>query len=307
MPRVSVVIPAHNARSFIRAALLSVRAQTLGDWEILLVDDGSSDGTLEEARASGVPLRCLRQERRGPGAARNRGVSQAAGEYVAFLDADDSFQPRKLELQARALDEEAQWGAVYTDVSIVEAGRSPQRKSDSVALPSGWIAEEILRDPRIIITSTLMFRRRLWEGTGPFDEGSPIAEDWEWFVRLACRAPILALPEALVDYRLHAANTHRNLDANAAHGLRMLRRALDAYAAAGRRVSAGLRRDVLHEYYRSYGAGYLFSGRGWRAAPYFLRALALRPAQARGYLYLAASLVPPAALRRIQRLRGRAV
>ena len=100
MPRVSVIIPAHNAARFLGQAIESVRAQTYTDWEIVVVDDGSSDGTWELLRAAGPRVRSLRRERAGgPAVARNLALEHASGELVAFLDADDLLLPRYLESQ----------------------------------------------------------------------------------------------------------------------------------------------------------------------------------------------------------------
>src|SRR3954469_12256948 len=105
MPEVSVVIPAYNAAQTVGAAVDSVLAQTFGDFELIVVDDGSRDDTAEVVRARKDPrVNCVRTENGGVSAARNRGLDLAAGSLVAFLDADDAWQPAKLERQHRILN-----------------------------------------------------------------------------------------------------------------------------------------------------------------------------------------------------------
>ena len=103
MPTVSVVIPAYNSASYLAEAVESALGQTFKDLEILVVDDGSTDETQELMRRYGPPVRCLSQENTGVATARNRGIDESRGRYVAFLDADDVWQPDKLEKQLAAL------------------------------------------------------------------------------------------------------------------------------------------------------------------------------------------------------------
>jgi teichuronic acid biosynthesis glycosyltransferase TuaG len=125
VPRVSVIVPAHNAAPFIEQTLESVRRQTYSDWEVVVVDDGSSDGTWELLQAAGPGVRSFRREQAGgPAVARNRALSEATGEFVVFLDADDLLLPRYLESQlacheAAAREGGAEVGLVCCDARIL--------------------------------------------------------------------------------------------------------------------------------------------------------------------------------------------
>jgi glycosyltransferase involved in cell wall biosynthesis len=307
MPHVSIIIPVYNSQSFIAQALESIRVQTFHDWEVLLIDDGSTDGTLAAAQSTGVPFRHFIQPHKGPGAARNRGVRESQGQWIAFLDADDSWLPNKLQLQLEKTAQDSSVGGVYTDAWLIENGRRLERKSDQVIFPSGDIAEAVLLDPRIICTSTLLVRRDIWDQIGPFDEGSPISEDWEWFVRLACRTRLEVVHEPVVHYRLHDGNTHRNIDVNFPHAVRMLEKAVSEYSRGGRALSPHRQRQLWHTFYQTYGIAYLFSWRSLRALPFFLKAVRYQPGNVRSYGYALASLLPGGWLRGLQSWRGRTV
>lgn len=116
MSRVSVVIPCHNAEPYIVQAIDSIRRQTHQNWELIIVDDGSSDASVEVIEACGCPLKLLRQSASGPGAALNLGMVHCTGEYVAFLDADDLWVETKLELQLQALRENPSWQGAFCQV-----------------------------------------------------------------------------------------------------------------------------------------------------------------------------------------------
>lgn len=307
MPRVSIVVPAYNSQAYISQALQSIRGQTFTDWEILVIDDGSTDLTLQTAKASNVPFRYFSQAHRGPGAARNMGIKESLGEWVAFLDADDVWLPTKLADQFQAVDQCSGVGAVYCDAYLKENDKVLERKSDQVQLPSGDIALQVLLDPRIICTSTLLFRKALWSKVGMFDESSPISEDWEWFVRLACHTPIIDVSEPLVNYRLHAGNTHRNLDLNLPHARRMLKKAIFSFESIKGKLPAELRRRLWHTFFQTYGIAYLFAWRPAKALPFFVRAMLCSPTNLRNYGYISASVLPSGVLQALQRRRGRPV
>lgn len=196
--RISVVIPVRDGERFLGDALRSAAAQELKPFEIVVVDDGSTDGSGRVAREFGA--RCLRQDRRGPGAARNAGVAAAGGDAIAFLDADDLWLPSKLRLQAQRLDEAPGLAAVVSRVRLfLEPGCTPPAH-----VLRTWAGEERAG----WLPSTLLVRRAAFLAVGPFDESLRSAEDVDWFARArACSLPMELLPEALVLRRLHDRNT----------------------------------------------------------------------------------------------------
>jgi glycosyltransferase involved in cell wall biosynthesis len=159
---VSVVIPAFNAALFIRGAIASCLAQTRKPLEILVIDDGSSDQTADIAGEFGEPVRVIRQRNRGEGGARNRGIDESQGEWVAFLDADDTWEPTKLEEQLAAASE----GVIachtsYRNVGVGDDGSSGEIHDVSSVSPDVRYALGYIAVHSPIMPSTLMVRREI--------------------------------------------------------------------------------------------------------------------------------------------------
>lgn len=176
-PRVSVIVPAFNAESVLAEAIRSVDEQGYDDLEIAIVDDGSTDGTAAVAAALGGRVRCLRQENRGPSAARNAGLAATAGEIVAFLDADDLWPERSLEVRLEFL-------ASKRDCTIV-SGRVRDLWPDLLGP-----GRHQLDPPRAVHSFNVgcaLFRRSLFGAIGGFDETLRYGEDVDLLVRAAAR------------------------------------------------------------------------------------------------------------------------
>src|ERR1051326_205992 len=125
MPQVSVIIPTYNSAHYLADAVESVLSQTFQDIEVLIIDDGSTDETETVIQRYGSLVRCFRQRNSGVAVARNRGIEESRGEYVAFLDADDTWLPHKLERQLAALDECSDYGACYSAFTVVTSDLAP--------------------------------------------------------------------------------------------------------------------------------------------------------------------------------------
>ena len=184
MPRVSVIIPAYNAEAFLARALRSVVAQTFNDYEIVLVDDGSTDGTAEIAQ-SFKQVRYFHQPNRRQPATRNRGLKEAKGELIAFLDADDEWLPEKLERQLAFMSERDSQIS-FTDTYVSSKGKRVGRHSELVPPCDGEILLGLLRQSFITI-NTVVARKELLERVGGFDENVPFRshEDYDLWLRLA--------------------------------------------------------------------------------------------------------------------------
>jgi glycosyltransferase involved in cell wall biosynthesis len=200
--RVAVIIPAHDSARFLGEAIASVRAQTLAPDELVVVDDGSRDGSGELAEALGA--RCIRQENRGPGAARNRGVGATGAELLAFLDADDLFLPHKLERQVAHFADRSVVAAC-ADAWIRRDGRRGAAKNAGKALPATLSFTDLLAG-NPVVCSTVVVRREAFERAGAFDEDPALiaTEDYDLWLRLARLGAFRCESEPLAEYRVHA-------------------------------------------------------------------------------------------------------
>ncbi|MBW2039707.1 MAG: glycosyltransferase [Deltaproteobacteria bacterium] len=204
MPRVSVIIPTHNRKDFLLEAMDSVFAQTYGDFELVVVDDGSTDGTGEALKRYGDRLIYTYQANQGVSAARNRGIELVRGEFIAFLDSDDLWLPKKLQMQVAFMDQHPEAQICYTDEIWIRRGVrvNPKKKH---AKYSGWIYSHCLPLCIISLSSALM-RRGLFAQVGAFDPRLPVCEDYDLWLRVASRFPVFLIPQRLIVKRGGHAN-----------------------------------------------------------------------------------------------------
>jgi len=216
-PTISAIIPAYNSAPYVGQAIASVRAQTHAVDEIIVVDDGSVDETPEVIGGLGEDVRCIRQENAGPSAARNRGVAEAGGEFIAFLDADDQWTPEKTRHQLAALERHPELALVAGDMAEIDVdGRivvpsvlEKHAIRDGFAeLQGAPIPDALAMLVRInfIPTGTVLVRRKAIEEAGGFPEEIRYGEDLALWARIAARHPIACLPDVLMLRRRHGEN-----------------------------------------------------------------------------------------------------
>lgn len=200
VPRVSVIIPAYNRADFLARAVDSVLAQTFTDFELIVVDDRSTDTTrevMERYRDTPRVRLVFSPENRGGAGARNLGLDHARAALIAFQDSDDVWLPHKLAAQVAALDANPAAGLCYCGSLFSEGTRSYYIPEPVFERLEGDMSDEILRrNPTS--TQTLVVRREILERTGPFDPGFRRFQDWELMIRIAQVTPILFLPEPMV-------------------------------------------------------------------------------------------------------------
>lgn len=213
-PIVSVILPTYGRLPLLREAVASVIGQTFSDWELIVVDDGSTDDTREYLEAIDDPrVRPLRLEHRGITSARSSGLRLACGKWVAFLDSDDLWLPRKLELQLRRLAVQPACRWSYTGYSLIDTEGAPlPERSNLLPQPvSGYILESVLRFKISTPVQTMLAQRSLIEEIGGFDASIPFLSDYDFALRLAARSEACALPEILTLIREHAGRATSNL------------------------------------------------------------------------------------------------
>jgi glycosyltransferase involved in cell wall biosynthesis len=271
LPLVSTVIPTFNRRALIERAVDSALAQSYGRQEIIVVDDGSTDGTAELLeRRYGDLVRCVTRPNGGVSKARNTGMALARGELIALLDSDDEWDPTKLEKQVDFLRSRPDFGMVLTDVRRVDRQR---RTIDvfhrrDVIRTDGDVLLDVLRNPALVPASA-MFRRDVFEQLGGFDESLATAEDLDFHLRAAAAFKIGVIEECLTI----AMRGHEGLS-NAATSDSDYTRVVEEFLAEhGARVPAADRRKALFAtYVRNAGSAFR-SGRVVEARSYLARAV----------------------------------
>lgn len=216
LPLVSVVMPAYNARPYIEQAVRSVLDQDYPHVELIVVDDGSRDGTPEAVEALfGDRVRVLRQQNGGPAAARNRGIDAANGTLLAFLDADDVWLPGKLQAQVSYILDHPDVGLVYGKFLRWESAADgsfappPPPEGDGPGLVeahSGWIYRELLFD-NIVHIITALVRKTVLESVAGLDESLRTGEDYDLWLRVSRQTKAGKLNRTLAYYRVHAQST----------------------------------------------------------------------------------------------------
>jgi glycosyltransferase involved in cell wall biosynthesis len=208
VPTISIVLPTFNRQEFLPSAIESVFAQTLTDWELIIADDGSGAETrtylqsLEDAPR--VQVLYLPHTGR-PAAVRNVALSKAHGEYVAFLDSDDIWPPKKLETQIASLRRHPTRKWSYTRFGMVDASGNPTGSTHPRGrpAPAGWILEKLLKGETVVALSSVVVVRQLLEQLGPFNEQFLMCEDDELYFRLAAESEIDVIDETLTLKRRH--------------------------------------------------------------------------------------------------------
>ncbi|MBU0485276.1 MAG: glycosyltransferase [Proteobacteria bacterium] len=270
---VSVIIPTCNRRSFLKKAIDSVLGQLYRDFELIVVDDGSTDGTDDLVAGYAADIVYLRQANRGAAAARNTGIRAARYDLLTFLDSDDQFAPQKLALQVAAMGANPEFLVSHTDEIWYRRGKLLNQKKKH-ARNEGLIFDRCLKLCAVGM-STAMVRRRLFEQVGFFDEELPCCEDYDFWLRVSVDHPFLVVAEPLT-----IKNGGRPDQLSVIHrvGIDKFRiRAIMKVIEAGRLspLQMAAARDELSRKCRIYGNGCLKHG---------------RPAEGKYYLDLIAEL-----------------
>jgi len=201
MPLISVVIPAYNAENTIKATVKSVLNQTFADFELIIINDGSKDSTLDIISGITDPrIKIISQPNAGPQKSRNRGVSEAKGEYLAFLDADDLWTPEKLESQLKALQTNPEAAVAYSWTNWIDETGQFLRRGAYISA-TGNVYEKLLLIDFVESGSNPLVRREALDAIGQFDESLVGGQDWDMWLRLAARYSFTVVPSPQILYR----------------------------------------------------------------------------------------------------------
>jgi glycosyltransferase involved in cell wall biosynthesis len=299
-PLVSVVIPAYNAERTIPSTLASVLSQTLGDLEVIVVDDGSIDNTAKVASSLGDDrVRVIRQDNTGHAGARNTGTAAAKGKYVAVVDADDLWLPHKLERQFAILRAAPAIRALHASAVHVDDSLDPLFIGPC---PNG---RNVLLDVLCFrglpgIMCTLIVERALLDQVGGFDPSLIILQDWDLAIKLARRQELYSTSEPLALYRVHEGNQSKDLDLHIEPGERLL---AEFFADPGVPPDVARRRQYVYAHFYAMLCGGAFQLHRYPDAAFWARrAVSSDPRVAR---YLGALPVRRWQKRRTRRLASR--
>lgn len=238
MPTVSVVLPAYMHEAYVGAAIASVFAQTKAPLELIVIDDGSRDGTVDccrmALRDAPFPVRLVARENGGAAFTLNQGIELAQGEFIQLLDSDDRLPPHRIAtIQAALLERDAEWG--YTRVAFVDRSGLPLGPSaharvaelmaeQDAAMMSNTLGLAMLRTNSAICGGNLMFGKRLWQSLGGFRDYR-FHYVWDFCLRATLLCEPVLVPQALYEYRIHDRNAVAETDNSAHHELRHVRTA----------------------------------------------------------------------------------
>ena len=223
--RISVIIPCYNQAHFLPEALASVQAQTFPDWECIIVNDGSPDHTAAVAQewvGKDSRFRYIEKPNGGLSSARNRGLKEARGDYIQFLDADDLIESKKFAWQANLLRNSPHLGIVYSDLRYFPADAPKQRRYTLFGPDKPWIERawlkpgsmlEKLLDGNLMAVNCPMMRRSVMDKVGLFDETLRAAEDWHYWLRCAAIGTVFHFapaPDTLALVRIHSASASQD-------------------------------------------------------------------------------------------------
>jgi glycosyltransferase involved in cell wall biosynthesis len=264
IPLVSVVCPAYNCGRFIKPALESVFLQSYRPIEVIVVDDGSTDSTPELLK-SYREVSYLRQVNRGPSSARNIGIRAARGVYVAFLDLDDLWTPEKLSSQVAILESCPEAGLCFADMRLFSSGGGEEltmfQKYGLTAEYFGheWVVDRVvakLVTMNFIPTSSVVARKSALTHVGGFDEQFRKSEDWDLWLRMALRYPIIYSPKLVTLKRVHEVNTSRDSEGMNVASLQILEKLKRDHQDLLDKLGVDII-TVLRDSYRNLGYFYL--------------------------------------------------
>lgn len=291
-PRVSVVIPVYNGARYFAHTIESVLAQTYSAKEIVVVDDGSLDSSQEVVARylHHSNVRLITQKNAGVAAARNTGIRNTAGEYIALVDQDDIWLPDKLALQVGYLDEHPEVALVHSNIHFIDGvgERIPDPEWAWVAPTYGQVLPELIQWNRIC-TCTVLLRKSVLEQAGLFRQELAPSDDWDLWLRIAARHLIGFVDTVTACYRVHQENESRNLLKMQEAEIRVVETFVREYPGA---VGEAISRAKLCSLYSEAAHLLERSGRHTEARGYWLRAMRKNPVASKPYVSLIWGALP---------------
>ena len=267
-PTVSVIIPTYNRAGMLQEAVDSVLAQDYSDFELIVIDDGSTDETPQILKDYGTKIKVIRQHNHGVSAARNRGIAAASGGFIAFLDSDDLWLPGKLTIQTKFLKSTPDALICQTEEIWIRDGVrvNPRERHQKY---SGMIFERSLA-LCLVSPSAVMVRRGLFDKFGLFDESLPACEDYDLWLRVSCRCPVYLINKPLIIKRGGHSDQLSRQPALDKFRIQSIKKILDSQMLSVDQYNAGVK--MLTQKCALYAAGCRKRGRTEEAQYYLLLA-----------------------------------
>ena len=313
---ISAVIPAYNSALFLPQAIASIRRQTHPIHEIIIVDDGSIDNTAEVVAGLGQDIKYLHQQNAGPAAARNHGIDNATGQYIAFLDADDQWSSQKTEQQMAIMEKQPDVALIASDMTEIDL--SDKVLVDSVLRKHGMHdffqglngmpvpqALALLVRKNFIPTGTVIVKKAVLAETGGFNLNIRYGEDLELWARIARRYPLVCLPEIHLVRRQHAANTTKSIEPMLRDLVKVMI-TIKAWGASELRSQGVDINDMAASAWADLGYWHFTHGEMVRARHSFLESLNNKWSY-RALMYAIFSLFPNSIIEKLRRTKQRMV
>lgn len=295
MPKVSVVIITYNRSELLRTAIRSVLSQSYQDFELIVVDDASRDNTSEMVQAfDDQKIRYIRHEtNKKEAGARNTGVLNSTGEYIAFLDDDDEWLPEKLQRQVHLLDRSPPTvGGIYTGLLRID-GATRKTLLQMVPTKRGNIFLDLLIE-NLITPSTVLLRRECFETVGLFDANIPFGLDWDMWIRISKEFQFEYISEPLVRYYVHDSKLSTNYQLMIEGREAQLKKYAGFFA---------LNSKCQSHHYLDIGIFYCYIGNTIKGREAFIKAMNIYPFEPRHYFNLLLSLLGPRNFKKLKELK----
>jgi glycosyltransferase involved in cell wall biosynthesis len=279
MIKFSVVIPTYNRANIISKALESVFAQSYTNYEIIVVDDGSTDSTQQILKQYAGSIKYYKQKNQGAASARNLGIEKSKGDYIAFLDSDDSWFPEKLKKVIDSIEIKPETGLFYSDFKRIDReGRLLKKENCKHIVGKGY--------PRILFynfigTSTVVVKRECFNKCGLFDEQLFRAQDWDMWIRISREFFIYHIPVVLVEHMWDSKGSISSSKESLLAQMKVVERALKT----DQQLNHKQRRVIKAKSMSSLGLRYLRHGEKNKSQLYFKKSIYLNPFSLKNYLY----------------------
>lgn len=306
VPTVAIIIPCYNAQATLAPTLDSALAQSFRDFVIVAVNDGSQDDTLailkHYAKLHPEKIQVISQPNRGQTVAKNVGIVQGRGEFIAFLDSDDLWSQDKLQKQLALMVARPDAGLCYTAARQIDVpGAVVGHIGVSASHRGRCVNELILRNN--IVASSVLARRAAIERAGSFDEHLRACENWDLWIRIARDYAVEFIDEPLTSYRVHPNNMSKNFERMFQARMYVIDKHLPQAAA-----DVGVkkrRREALFKAHLAFAKGYVEAMRLKEAQRELIAALKIRPADVESWVLFLKTLLGPSLFRRLREWRGR--